>query len=215
MVWLHSRLAWPPDSLELFTLSPKAVCSRMSCRFLCLLMGLVMLLLGRLESMAGPMVGAAGLSLAFGGASAHHRILARASRRRDRACHHVLSAWHCRDASENLAFGVAPHAYLQTRFGGGRAMSVAGELTVRSIRKAFGGVKRWTTSPSSLIRARWCNHWPNGAGKSTCFNMLGGQITRTRARYVSTATSSTALARLRSGGSALAGHSKSPLRSHP
>lgn len=57
-------------------------------------------------------------------------------------------------------------------------MSVAGELTVRSIRKAFGGVKAvddvsFFVNPGEMVAIIG----PNGAGKSTCFNMLGGQIT--------------------------------------
>jgi branched-chain amino acid transport system ATP-binding protein len=56
-------------------------------------------------------------------------------------------------------------------------MSIAGQLTVRSIRKVFGGVKAvddvsFVVNPGEMVAIIG----PNGAGKSTCFNMLGGQM---------------------------------------
>jgi len=199
----------------LYALRQRQLCSRMSCRFLCLLMASSCCWLGGLESMAGPIV-APPVSLAFGGASAHHTKFWRAPL--GGVCESCVPscsvpAWHCRDASENLAFGVAPHCLSPNAFRWGRAMSVAGELTV-SIHpgRPFGGVKAVTTSPSSLIRARWLQSLAPTRRKSlTCLlNMLVRRSRRTRARYVSTATSSTALARLRSGGSHWPDISKSP-----
>jgi branched-chain amino acid transport system ATP-binding protein len=50
-------------------------------------------------------------------------------------------------------------------------------LTVRSLCKAFGGVRAVTDVSFALARGEFLAMiGPNGAGKSTCFNMINGQL---------------------------------------
>jgi len=56
-------------------------------------------------------------------------------------------------------------------------MSEAALLSVRGLRKAFGGVKAVDDVGFELARGELLAMiGPNGAGKSTCFNMINGQL---------------------------------------
>ncbi len=90
------------------------------------------------------------------------RILARAARRHHPAAGAGIPARHRRRFRVALA---------QAQ---GRVMSV---LTVRSLSKAFGGVRAVNEVGFAVEQAEFLAMiGPNGAGKSTCFNMINGQL---------------------------------------
>jgi branched-chain amino acid transport system ATP-binding protein len=61
--------------------------------------------------------------------------------------------------------------------GGGKGVSGAPLLSVRGLRKAFGGVKAVDDVSFDLAGGELLALiGPNGAGKSTCFNMINGQL---------------------------------------
>jgi branched-chain amino acid transport system ATP-binding protein len=61
--------------------------------------------------------------------------------------------------------------------GGGNGVSGAPLLSVRGLRKAFGGVKAVDDVSFDLAGGELLALiGPNGAGKSTCFNMINGQL---------------------------------------
>ncbi len=122
---------------------------------------LVMVLLGGLNALAGPMHRRRRVHLAVGHAVAHHRILARGARSGDPGDRPRVSDGHRRCA-------VAAHRAVA------RMTTV---LRVDGLRKDFGGVHAvrdvsFTVDAGELVALIG----PNGAGKTTCFNLVNGQL---------------------------------------
>ena len=125
--------------------------------------GLVMVLLGGIQTLTGPIVGAIGLCHVAGHGDAPDRVLARPARHHHSASRAGFSARHCRRLLVDLAQS------------GGEAMSV---LAIRSLSKAFGGVHAVNDVSFEIAQGEFLAMiGPNGAGKSTCFNMINGQLT--------------------------------------
>ena len=129
---------------------------------------LVMVLLGGLNALFGPLLGAAVFTWLAGYARARHRILARAARRPDPAHRAGVS-----DRDRRACSNTSP-----TGCGDGRRQMNRAILQVTGLAKAFGGVRAvdrclvCTLPPASCVALIG----PNGAGKTTCFNLVNGQL---------------------------------------
>ncbi len=124
--------------------------------------GLVMVLLGGIQTLTGPIVGAIGVCHVAGHSDAPDRVLARPARHHHSASRAGFPARHRRRLLVDLA---------QSR---DEAMSV---LAIRSLSKAFGGVHAVNNVSFEIAQGEFLAMiGPNGAGKSTCFNMINGQL---------------------------------------
>ena len=123
--------------------------------------GLVMVLLGGIQTLTGPIVGASFFADAAGHGDARHRILARDARR-----HHPRSGARLPAGHRRRGRGAVPQE--------ARVMTL---LAMRSLTKAFGGVRAANEVSFDIGRGEFLALiGPNGAGKSTCFNMINGQL---------------------------------------
>ena len=163
--WSHSRLRAQRPGLAggLYAFSkgsidPTLISIPMSVDFL------IMVLIGGLQTIFGPIIGA---DLPACGERFRHaadRHVARLARRLDHHGRADLSAWFARRTfPASLAFGCER-----------RAMTI---LAVKGIAKSFGGVTAaknvsFDVAPGEMVALIG----PNGAGKSTVFNMVGGQL---------------------------------------
>ena len=117
--------------------------------------GLVMVMLGGIQTLSGPVWGAALFTWLAGCSRAQHRLLARRDRRRHSCAGPGAAEWH------RLSFPAAK-------------MSI---LAVRELSKSFGGVRAVDRVSFSVAAGEMLAMiGPNGAGKSTCFNMVNGQL---------------------------------------
>ena len=161
--------------------------------------GLVMVLLGGIQTLTGPIVGAIRLRRAAGHGDAADRILAGVARR-----HHPA-------AGAGFPAGGIVGAFIAARLAqaGAKRMSV---LAVRALSKAFGGVHAVNDVSFESAKASFSRMiGPNGAGKSTCFNMINGQLTPDSGEILFAGREHRRPARrARSGGSASAARSRSP-----
>ena len=123
---------------------------------------MVMVLLGGIQTLTGPIVGAAVFTCPAGQCHAPDRVLARPSGRGDPAAGAGVPRRHRRRAEQ--AAGGAEKA----------RMSI---LSVRNLSKAFGGVHAVDDVSFDVGEGEFLALiGPNGAGKSTCFNMINGQL---------------------------------------
>ena len=161
--------------------------------------GLVMVLLGGIQTLTGPIVGAAVFTW----------LQDTVMRQTDywRALLGGIILLLVLAFPQGIVGGFAA-LWRKTR---GQVMSV---LEVRSLSKSFGGVRAVSDVSFAVAAGELLAMiGPNGAGKTTCFNMVNGQLRRIRRDPVRRARTSPGLRRARSGGSASAAPSRSPPRS--
>ena len=168
--------------------------------------GLVMVLLGGLQSLAGPLAGAA----------AYTWLQDAAAR--------STEYWHALLGLAILALVMAfPDGLAGAAARWTRRLSLRAPrnerpalLQVRDLRKSFGGIDALAGVSFTLQAGQMLALiGPNGAGKSTCFNALGGRSGPTRARCAWTAANWSACPPRASAASAWAARSRPPPCSAP
>ena len=124
--------------------------------------GLVMVLLGGIQTLSGPIVGASVFAVLQDTVMRQTEYWRAHARRHHPAAGAGVSQRHRRRGRANLRQSEA------------RDMSV---LAVQSLSKAFGGVRAVDDVNFTIARGEFLAMiGPNGAGKSTCFNMINGQL---------------------------------------
>ena len=132
---------------------------------------LVMVLLGGINTLLGPIIRGGRVYLAAGHVGPLDRVLARGARGHDPAAGGVVSTRHCRnDCGVAVAEG---RSVTLVNTDSGQAA-----LQVRALAKSFGGVRavRGVDFCGACGRGGFALIGPNGAGKTTTFNLINGQI---------------------------------------
>ena len=160
--------------------------------------GLVMVLLGGVQTLTGPIVGASVFA-----------VLQDTVMRQTEYWRALLGAHHSAAGAGVPAGHRRRHCELAVRAKRGARMSVL------SIRELSQVVRRRARRRRRRFASARANFWrmigPNGAGKSTCFNMINGQLAPdSRRNSAATARTSPAWRRATSGGSASAAPFRSP-----
>ena len=127
--------------------------------------GLVMVLLGGIQTLIGPLVGAPVFV-----------ILQDTVMRQTEFWRAMLGGSHPAAGAgvPGKASSARSRKWLTRKRASGAAMNV---LSVRSLRKSFGGVQAVDDVSFEVEQGKFLALiGPNGAGKSTCFNMINGQL---------------------------------------
>ncbi len=124
--------------------------------------GMVMVLLGGLQTLTGPDRRRIGVRRLAGHHHAPDRVLARIARRRHSRAGAGVPRRHCRRHRQVVR---------------GAENGAVSTLSIRNLSKSFGGVHAVDNVSFDLNAGEFLAMiGPNGAGKSTCFNMINGQI---------------------------------------
>ena len=166
--------------------------------------GLVMVLLGGVQTLTGPIVGAVAFTWLQDTVMRADRVLARAARR-----HHPAAGAGCsRRASSARSSSCVALPSAASRSAGMSVLSDPRAVASPSAAcSAVDDVELRRSQPGELLALIG----PNGAGKSTCFNMINGQLKPDAGEIqLDGREHRRPAAARRSGGSASAARSRSP-----